>query len=194
MVFCPLCKDTKATTYNWSIHEHGAVARIRKFKICDDCACLLLRKMSKKIMGLREEHDIPNPLIVSKTGVINEIAMASDNSLEITIDLDIGKARRDRAIAAVPAAPPARASLINLRRFILRSIKELLNRDFLFPTCNSKSSSFANTKYVLKSQVILLVSTLTEQPATDGNQYQYGQRKKKAGRVSAPPLRSNYST
>lgn len=94
MVFCPLCKDTKDTTYNWSIHEHGADSRVRKFKICDGCAGTLLRKMTKKVMGLREEHEIPDPLIISKTGIINEIALMTDDALEITIDLDIGKARR----------------------------------------------------------------------------------------------------
>lgn len=94
MVFCGLCKETKSPKYNWLIQEHGADSPVNKFKICDECASLLLRGMTKKVMGVRDGEPLPDPLILSKTGVIDEIVMNMDNSLDVTIAIDIGKARR----------------------------------------------------------------------------------------------------
>lgn len=94
MVFCGLCKQNKDTQHNWFIQEHGADSPVDKLKICDDCAAFLLRGMTKKVLGIREGQSLPDPLVVTKTGVIEEIILNTDNSLDITIAIDIGKARR----------------------------------------------------------------------------------------------------
>lgn len=94
MVFCGLCKETKDQKYNWLIQEHGATSPVNKFKVCDSCAALLLRGMTKKVMGVREGQSLPDPLILSKMGVIDEIVLNQDDSLDVTIAIDIGKARR----------------------------------------------------------------------------------------------------
>ena len=94
MVFCGLCKETKEPNQNWFIQEHGADSPVNKFKICDECAALLMRGMAKKVMGVRDGSPLPDPLIISKTGVIDEIILNGANALDITIAIDIGKARR----------------------------------------------------------------------------------------------------
>ncbi len=94
MVFCGLCKETKDDSHNWLIQEHGADSPVDKFKICNECAAFLLRGMTKKVMGVREGQPLPTPLVITKTGVIDEIILNDNNSLDITIAVDIGKARR----------------------------------------------------------------------------------------------------
>lgn len=106
MVFCGLCKQTKDTVYNWYIEEQGADGTVNKLKICDDCAGLLLRRMAKKVMGIRDDQPAPEIFKISKTGVIDEIVLNKDNVLEITIALDICKARRwvEKELAGEPIA------------------------------------------------------------------------------------------
>ena len=50
--------------------------------------------MTGRIMGIRHEDDMPSPLVLSKTGVISELLLHEDDSLELVIDMDIYKARR----------------------------------------------------------------------------------------------------
>ena len=94
MVYCGLCKEAKDPKYNWFIQEHGANSSVNKFKICDDCASHLLKGMTKKVMGIRDGHPLPDPLVLSKTGVIEEIVLNGESGLDITIAIDISKARR----------------------------------------------------------------------------------------------------
>jgi len=94
MVYCGLCKQSKETKHNWYIQERGATSTINKLKICDDCAALLLKGMTKKVMGIREGQPLPNPLVLSKLGVLDEIVLNGENCLDITIAIDISKARR----------------------------------------------------------------------------------------------------
>ena len=93
MAFCGLCKQTKDPKYNWFIQEMGADAQMAKFKVCDECASLLLKGMTKKIMGIRDEQPAPDTITLNKTGIIDEITL-SGSTLDITIAMDIGKARR----------------------------------------------------------------------------------------------------
>ena len=94
MVFCSLCKSTKECRQNWIVNEHGADSTVGKFKVCDDCASFLLRGMYKKVHGVREDKDLPDKLKISKTGVITDIVLEQDGCLEMTIGMDISKARR----------------------------------------------------------------------------------------------------
>ena len=94
MVYCALCKQSKETSHNWYIQDRGATSTVSKLKICDDCAALLLKGMTKQVMGIRDGQPLPNPLVLSKLGVIDEIVLNSANSLDITIAIDVSKARR----------------------------------------------------------------------------------------------------
>jgi hypothetical protein len=94
MVFCSLCKNNKEPHYNWQVVDHGAQGRMDKYRICDDCAVLLLKEMTSRVMGVRDKENLPFPVVLSKTGVISELLLHNDNSLELVIDLDICKARR----------------------------------------------------------------------------------------------------
>ncbi len=94
MVFCSLCKNTKDCRQNWIVNEHGADSTVGTFKICDDCAFFLLKGMYKKVHGIRDESELPTNLEISKTGVIRDIVLQKDGCLEMTIGMDIGKARR----------------------------------------------------------------------------------------------------
>ncbi|MBN3036969.1 MAG: hypothetical protein JW834_00820 [Candidatus Diapherotrites archaeon] len=94
MVFCGLCKEAKEPRYHWMIQEIGANSRMGKFRVCDDCASELLRDMLRKVHGIRDGQELPSPISLSKTGIIEEMVLRDDNSLEITVSIDIGKARR----------------------------------------------------------------------------------------------------
>ena len=94
MVFCSLCKTNKESRYDWQIADHMANGKMEKYRICDDCATLLLKEMISRVMGIREEHMIPNPMELTKTGLISELLLHDDNSLEIVINLDVHRARR----------------------------------------------------------------------------------------------------
>lgn len=94
MVFCSLCKTNQQTLYNWQIADYGVRGKCRKYRICDKCAVILLREMTGRIMGIRDGEDMPSPMVLSKTGVISDLLLHEDNSLELVIDMDIYKARR----------------------------------------------------------------------------------------------------
>lgn len=94
MVFCSLCKKNKDTLYNWQIVDHGVHGRMNKYRVCDDCAVIVLKEMTSRVMGIREKDNMPSPIVLSKTGVISELLLHDDKSLELVIDLDICKARR----------------------------------------------------------------------------------------------------
>jgi hypothetical protein len=50
--------------------------------------------MYKKVHGVRKNSDLPDDLELSKTGVIRDIILQQDGGLEMTIGMDISKARR----------------------------------------------------------------------------------------------------
>ena len=94
MVFCSLCKTNQETKYKWQIVDHGVSGKSQRYRICDKCAVLLLREMTGRVMGIRDGEDMPSTLVLSKTGVISELMLHEDDSLELVIDMDIYKARR----------------------------------------------------------------------------------------------------
>jgi hypothetical protein len=96
MVFCALCKESKESVYNWTLTEKLLdPSKARSFKICDECAGFLLRRMMKSVMGIRNDEELyVEKLMVSRTGVIEDVYLHPDNSLEITLNLDYTKAKR----------------------------------------------------------------------------------------------------
>ncbi|MCD6414480.1 MAG: hypothetical protein J7L23_02515 [Candidatus Diapherotrites archaeon] len=94
MVFCSLCKTNKETKYNWQIADHMANGKSERYKICDECATTLLKEMTGRVMGIRDKDMLPNPMELTKTGLISELLLHEDKSLEIVINLDVHRARR----------------------------------------------------------------------------------------------------
>ena len=90
MVVCGICKQTKDTKNRWVIHEHAVDnSLLRDFKICDECAAIVIRKLKEP--NTEGENTAP---VLTKTGLIDSIILADDNCLEITLSMDLAKARK----------------------------------------------------------------------------------------------------
>lgn len=90
MVFCGVCKQNKETKNRWTIREHAADNSILKdFKICDSCAAMLLRKIIKNL-----EPDTGPTISLTRTGLIDSIVLSESDELEITLAMDLAKARK----------------------------------------------------------------------------------------------------
>jgi len=91
MVVCGICKQTKDTKNRWVIHEHAVDnSLLRDFKICDECAANVIRKILKE-QNTEGENTAP---VLTKTGLIDSVTLADDNCLEITLSMDLAKARK----------------------------------------------------------------------------------------------------
>jgi protein-arginine kinase activator protein McsA len=91
MVVCGICKQTKDTKNRWVIHEHAVDnSLLRDFKICDQCATEVVRKILKE---QQPESDL-SQLVLTKTGLVDSVTLAEDNCLEITLSMDLAKARK----------------------------------------------------------------------------------------------------
>ena len=91
MVVCGVCKKTKDTRNKWMIHEHAVDnSLMRDFKICDDCASDVIRKILKE---QNPDEELSKP-ILTKSGLVDSISLGEDNCLEITLSMDLAKARK----------------------------------------------------------------------------------------------------
>jgi len=91
MVVCGICKQTKDTKNRWVIHEHAVDnSLLRDFKICDECAGEVVRKILRE---QQPEGDL-SQLILTKTGLVDSVILTDDNCLEITLSMDLAKARK----------------------------------------------------------------------------------------------------
>ncbi len=91
MVVCGICKQTKDTKNRWVIHEHAIDnSLLRDFKICDQCAGEVVRKILKE---QQPESDL-SQLVLTKTGLVDSVTLTEDNCLEITLSMDLAKARK----------------------------------------------------------------------------------------------------
>ncbi len=94
MVYCALCKQTKESKYNWVIYENGADGVVRKYRVCDDCAVHILRETSRSVLGLRDNEPLPDILKLTKLGVIDEVKLLGDGTVEISLKTDFSQAKR----------------------------------------------------------------------------------------------------
>jgi hypothetical protein len=91
MVVCGICKQTKDTRNKWIIHEHAVDnSLLRDFKICDECAAEVVRKILKE---QQPDGDVKQP-VLTKTGLVDSVVLTEDNCLEITLSMDLAKARK----------------------------------------------------------------------------------------------------
>ena len=94
MMTCGVCKQSKETKNRWVITEHTVDnAVMRDFKVCDECATTLIRKI---ITEMKKEKDEPveDTIILDRSGLVYSLALAQDNLLEITLSMDLAKARK----------------------------------------------------------------------------------------------------
>ena len=92
MVFCGVCKENKDTRNRWIIREHKVDgSTLRNFKICDACAGSLVRRIVHEL----DPEQAKNPqLVLTRSGLIDSIVLDEDNELEITLSMDLAKARK----------------------------------------------------------------------------------------------------
>jgi hypothetical protein len=91
MVLCSICKQNKETRNRWVIHEHGSdKGLIREFKVCDGCAASVVKKVLEE---MKTDSD-SGQLNLMRSGILDTIALSEDNSLEITLSMDLAKARK----------------------------------------------------------------------------------------------------
>jgi hypothetical protein len=91
MVVCGVCKKTKDTRNKWVIHEHAVDnSLMRDFKMCDECASDVIRRILKE---QNPEEELTR-LVLTKSGLVDSITLGEDNCLEITLSMDLAKARK----------------------------------------------------------------------------------------------------
>lgn len=92
MVFCGVCKENRDTRNKWIIREHKVDgSTLRDFKICDTCAAFIVRKLVHEL----DPEQAKNPqLILTRSGLIDSLVLNQDNDLEITLSMDLAKARK----------------------------------------------------------------------------------------------------
>jgi len=90
MIVCGICKGTKETKNRWVVHEHAVDnSLLRDFKLCDECAAGVIRKILKE----EQPGETKSP-ILTKTALIDNITLGEDNCLDITLSMDLAKARK----------------------------------------------------------------------------------------------------
>lgn len=94
MVTCGVCKQTKESKNKWVIKEHTVDnAVMRDFRVCDECATTIIRKI---IIEMKKEKDEPveDTIVLDRTGLVYSLALDKENFLEITLSMDLAKARK----------------------------------------------------------------------------------------------------
>ncbi len=92
MVLCSICKKEKTSKNNWIIQEHAVDNSIlRQFKVCDDCASSLIKKIYLEMNPRQKEID---KIDLTKTGLVDSISITKEGHLEVILSMDLAKARR----------------------------------------------------------------------------------------------------
>ena len=77
------------------IHEHAVDSSVlRDFKICDDCAASVIRKIVAEMNRGKEKPKEMKSIVLNRIGLIDSVTLAEDNVLEITLSMDLAKARK----------------------------------------------------------------------------------------------------
>ena len=93
MVLCGVCKEKSKPKNRWVIQEHAVDNSIlRNFKVCDVCASSLVRKIVAEMNT--KDKTAPDVIDLTKTGLVDTIQLSEDNMLEITLSMDLAKARK----------------------------------------------------------------------------------------------------
>jgi len=92
MTICGICKQNKKITNRWVIQEHAVDnSLMRNFRVCDDCGAGLIRSVLKQ---MSRDGTVPEKIDLGKTGLVNSVHLGEDNVLEVTLSMDLAKARK----------------------------------------------------------------------------------------------------
>ena len=92
MGLCGICKSKKKSINRWTIKEHAVDNSVmRSFKLCDSCGSEILRNVLKQ---MSRNGDIPEKIDLGKSGLVDSVHLAEDNVLEVTLSMDLAKARK----------------------------------------------------------------------------------------------------
>jgi len=95
MVFCGVCKENREVKNRWMIHEHAVDSSVlRDFKICDECAASVIRKIVAEMNRSKEKSEEIKSIVLNRIGLIDSVTLAEDDVLEITLSMDLAKARK----------------------------------------------------------------------------------------------------
>lgn len=95
MVLCGVCKENKETKNRWIIREHTVDSSVlRDFKVCDDCAASVIRRIVAEMQRDKDESEEIKNIVLNRIGLIDSVTLAEDNILEITLSMDLAKARK----------------------------------------------------------------------------------------------------
>lgn len=95
MVFCGVCKENREVKNRWMIHEHAVDSSVlRDFKICDECAASVIRKIVSEMNRSKEKSEEIKSIVLNRIGLIDSVTLAEDDVLEITLSMDLAKARK----------------------------------------------------------------------------------------------------
>ena len=91
MVFCGVCKQECEAKNNWVIQEHSVDnSLIHNFRVCDSCAASLIRRIVREMkLPVSDEN-----VVLNHTGIIGNVVLNSKDELEITLLMDLAKARK----------------------------------------------------------------------------------------------------
>ena len=93
MVLCGVCKAKSKPKNRWVIQEHAVDNSIlRNFKVCDGCASSLVRKIVAEMNT--KDKTAPDVIDLTRTGLVDSIQLGKDSILEITLSMDLAKARK----------------------------------------------------------------------------------------------------
>lgn len=92
MSVCGICKEMKDSKNKWTIHEHSCDSSLlREFKICEDCATNVIKKVLKEISPEKVQE---NQTILSGTSILDSVILHPDNSVEFVLSMDLAKSRK----------------------------------------------------------------------------------------------------
>ncbi len=92
MPICGICKQNKKIKNRWVIQEHAVDnSLMRTFKVCDDCGAELIRNV---LSQMSRDGSVPEKIDLNKTGLVNSVHLGPDNVLEVTLSMDLAKARK----------------------------------------------------------------------------------------------------
>ena len=92
MPVCGICKENKDVKNKWIVREHTVDnAVLRDFKLCDGCAVDVVRKVAK---DADPEKKTPAQVVLTRAGFVDTIALGEDGALEVTLSMDLARARK----------------------------------------------------------------------------------------------------
>ena len=92
MIVCGVCKQSKDVKNKWLVREHSIDKKVmRDFRLCDDCATSLIRKIAAKIDDIQKDGE---KIYLTHNTLLNSFALDEEDNLEVVLSMDLAKARK----------------------------------------------------------------------------------------------------